>query len=68
MTKFCRMAATDYIELEKMCNDGRDLQVIPWEKQKQFSLGFHYNMPFEHAKEIKRFGAAVIVMAFDEPG
>jgi dTDP-4-amino-4,6-dideoxygalactose transaminase len=42
----------DYIELKKMCNDGRDLQVVPWEKQKQFSLGFHYNMPFEHAKEI----------------
>lgn len=43
-----------YMALEKMCYDGRDLSITPWETQKKFNLGFHYNMPLEHAQNIKK--------------
>ena len=42
-----------YKKLQKMCYDGRDLKISPWIKQKTFDLGFHYNMPFEHAEQIE---------------
>jgi dTDP-4-amino-4,6-dideoxygalactose transaminase len=35
---------TDYYQLRKMANDGRDLDISPWPVQNSYSLGFHYNM------------------------
>ena len=42
----------DYKILKAMSYDGRDLTHSKWINQKKFRLGFHYNMPFEHAKNI----------------
>ena len=40
----------EYLALKKMSYDGRDPKHTKWADQKTFSLGFHYNMPYEHAK------------------
>lgn len=40
----------EYEELKKMSYDGRDLKFKNWVDQKKFRLGFHYNMPYEHAE------------------
>ena len=42
----------DYDQLKQMSYDGRDLKHKNWIDQKVFNLGFHYNMPFEHAEQI----------------
>ena len=42
----------DYTKLKKMSYDGRDLKHKNWEDQKVFSIGFHYNMPYEHAEKL----------------
>ena len=42
----------DYNALKSMSYDGRNPHVEKWHQQKQFSLGFHYNMPFEHAEKL----------------
>ena len=34
-----------------MSYDGRDLTFNNWVDQKEFNIGFHYNMPFEHAEK-----------------
>ena len=39
-----------YFTAKKMCNDGRDMESDPWINQRWFKIGYHYNMPFEHAK------------------
>lgn len=44
----------EYNSLKKMSYDGRDPQVDRWQEQATFALGFHYNMPFEHAENISR--------------
>lgn len=38
-----------YNKAKKMSFDGRDLSFQPWIKQKEFQVGYHYNMPIEHA-------------------
>lgn len=40
----------EYKELKKIGYDGRDSKHKRWWQQKKFSLGFHYNMSFEHAE------------------
>lgn len=40
----------EYTDLKKMSYDGRDPKHKKWIEQKQFTLGFHYNMPHEHAE------------------
>jgi hypothetical protein len=32
-----------------MAYDGRDLSITPWQDQKQFNIGYHYNMSIEHS-------------------
>lgn len=34
----------DYDMLSKMRYDGRDLSILPWQKQEIFNLGFHYKL------------------------
>jgi dTDP-4-amino-4,6-dideoxygalactose transaminase len=38
-----------YFKLKKAAYDGRDLNIVPWQNQKEFNLGFHYNMRLEDA-------------------
>jgi dTDP-4-amino-4,6-dideoxygalactose transaminase len=42
----------DYEVLKSMSYDGRDPLVEKWHMQKEFRLGFHYNMPYEHAESL----------------
>lgn len=45
----------DYKILSEMRYDGRDLQVTPWPKQKNFTLGYHYKLnPEECEKGIEK--------------
>ena len=37
-----------------MSYDGRDFNHKNWADQKKFKLGFHYNMPFEHAEQCNK--------------
>jgi len=39
-----------YKKLKKMCYDGRDLSISPWEDQQEFNLGFHYKPTIEEAE------------------
>ena len=39
-----------YLKLKRMCYDGRDLSITPWEKQEIFELGYHYKPTPEEAK------------------
>ena len=39
----------DYMKLKMMAYDGRDLSITPWQDQKQFNIGYHYNMSIEHS-------------------
>lgn len=39
----------DYQVLKAMAYDGRHLFISPWETQRSWSLGFHYNMRLEDA-------------------
>ena len=41
----------DYKVLKEMSYDGRDLTFNNWVDQKEFNIGFHYNMSFEHAEQ-----------------
>lgn len=41
-----------YHLLKRMAYDGRDLSISPWIQQQTFTIGYHYNMPFEHAGQI----------------
>lgn len=38
-----------YTMLKRMCYDGRDLSVSPWESQEVFQLGYHYKPTIEEA-------------------
>ena len=38
-----------YKDLKRMAYDGRDLNVSPWQDQKKFKVGYHYNMRLEDA-------------------
>ena len=40
---------TDYVQLKIMAYDGRNLRYSPWQKQREWKLGFHYNMRLEDA-------------------
>jgi len=44
----------DYKVLKEMSYDGRDLTFNNWVDQKEFNIGFHYNMSFEHAEQCSR--------------
>jgi len=45
----------EYYVLKQMSCDGRDTKKYKkWIDQKKFSLGFHYNMPFEHAEQCNK--------------
>lgn len=39
-----------YKKLKLMCYDGRDLSITPWQKQKEFILGYHYKPTPEEAQ------------------
>ena len=39
-----------YKKLKKMCSDGRDLSIVPWQNQKKFPIGYHYMMRIEEAE------------------
>ena len=41
----------DYTELKAMAYDGRHLENNPWQIQKDWKLGFHYNMRLEDAQK-----------------
>lgn len=38
-----------YGDLKRLANDGRDLDVKPWQDQQHWKVGFHYNMRLEDA-------------------
>jgi dTDP-4-amino-4,6-dideoxygalactose transaminase len=38
-----------YTALSRMAYDGRDLSISPWQNQKTFKIGYHYNMRLEDA-------------------
>jgi len=38
-----------YYSLKMMAHDGRNLSISPWQKQKFFPVGYHYNMSIEHS-------------------
>ena len=44
----------EYTKLKRMGYDGRDPSQSKWIEQQEFELGFHYNMPFEHAENIRK--------------
>ena len=44
----------DYTKLKQMGYDGRDLNYEKWIDQKEFNIGFHYNMPYEHAEKCNK--------------
>jgi hypothetical protein len=35
--------------MKRMAYDGRDLNISPWQDQKDFVIGYHYNMRLEDA-------------------
>ena len=46
-----------YEKLKRMCYDGRDLSISPWQDQKEFTLGYHYKpTPEEAEKGLKMLG------------
>ena len=44
----------EYSVLKKMSHDGRDKKFKRWIDQTEYRLGFHYNMPYEHAEQCNR--------------
>tara|TARA_B100000900_G_scaffold414383_1_gene440888 strand:+ start:1143 stop:1763 length:621 start_codon:yes stop_codon:yes gene_type:complete len=44
----------DYEALKRMSYDGRDLSYKNWPDQKTFEIGYHYNMPYEHAEQCNK--------------
>jgi len=40
----------EYTALKRMAYDGRDLDIEPWQDQKEFSIGYHYGMRLEDAQ------------------
>ena len=43
---------SEYDTLKQMSHDGRDINYTNWSDQKVYNIGYHYNMPFEHAEQI----------------
>ena len=41
----------DYTILKQMAFDGRDLNISPWQNQKEFRIGYHYYMRLEDAQK-----------------
>jgi len=41
----------DYQILKQMAFDGRDLNISPWQNQKEFRIGYHYYMRLEDAQK-----------------
>ena len=39
-----------YEKLKRMCYDGRDLSITPWQEQQEFELGYHYKPTPEEAE------------------
>ena len=46
--------AKEYKVLKQMGYDGRNLKYKNWIEQTEFSVGYHYNMPFEHAEQCNK--------------
>ena len=44
----------EYKALKQMSYDGRSQDYVEWSEQKVYNLGYHYNMPFEHAEQINK--------------
>ena len=40
-----------YRALGRMRYDGRDLSIVPWQQQQQFSIGYHYRPTIEDAEK-----------------
>jgi dTDP-4-amino-4,6-dideoxygalactose transaminase len=40
-----------YHTVSRMRSDGRDLSISPWQKQQQFSIGYHYRPTIEDASQ-----------------
>ena len=40
-----------YLTLSRMRYDGRDLSIAPWQRQRQFSIGYHYRPTIEDAEQ-----------------
>lgn len=40
----------EYTALKKMAYDGRDLDISPWQDQRDFCIGYHYGMRLEDAQ------------------
>lgn len=41
--------AARILRMQRM--DGRDLTISPWAEQKEFAVGYHYNMMIDHCKQ-----------------
>lgn len=39
-----------YKDLKRMAFDGRDLDIVPWQNQTAWKIGYHYNMVLEDAE------------------
>lgn len=39
-----------YKTLRQMAYDGRDMEISPWQEQKKFKIGYHYNMRLDDAE------------------
>lgn len=44
----------EYKKLKQMSYDGRDMSYKRWVDQKNFQVGYHYNMPIEHAIQLNK--------------
>jgi dTDP-4-amino-4,6-dideoxygalactose transaminase len=44
----------EYYAFKQMSYDGRDVRYEKWIDQKEFNIGYHYNMPIEHAIECNK--------------
>ena len=44
----------DYEVLKRMSYDGRNPLYKNWVDQKTFEIGYHYNMPYEHAEQCNK--------------
>ena len=44
----------EYQTLKQLSHDGRNPKYKKWVEQKEFRVGYHYNMPFEHAEQCNK--------------
>ena len=46
--------AKEHQAFKQLSHDGRDPKYKKWIEQKEFKVGYHYNMPFEHAEQCNK--------------